>query len=1147
MSTTRHLAARVAAALTLVATLIGPPLAIGALIGRPWPDRARLADEISLGRLTTDTTMRVAALLFVVVWAWAVVVIGSEALSITRARRRAPAAAAMMVRADTSGPSGALHRLVRIAMIGSVTTAATVGSWTSIAAASLSGNGPFDEIALGETVAGAPADATEPVSQVRSTRTIVSNGRATPLSIAVDLGDESLRDEIIDLNTSSSWTGGVFPAGTAIVVPIGDDARTDPASDGLGAESDRTVVVRPDDSYWTISAAVLDLDPVDPVDAAPVAELTEALIDLNAPRLGHRDPTNVRPGDRLELPTTVSSSDGAPGGERIGRDDDDHDAPTHVGEHVVAPGDTLWDIADDRLGDGHRWGELWEANRGEDLGGGTAFVDPHLIEPGWTLEVPGRRPPTLDDRAAGDDPAPTTDADQDPAPREGAPSEASTTDGATRATDEPATTAVQVSPPTEPSTTSPSTSSPSTSSPSTTSPSTTSPSTTVTVTTTTPAAADVASRTGPADVATTTTTTTTDPAPSGAGGATDAPDPDERSPRAPSPIGIEHAALLCGAVLTLVAVRRRRALRAALPHARIPAPPPEVASTERRLRTIDPGERAARVDVAVRAIAHRVAGTGAAVGTVRVDPDGEVTVRLTGPADVQRPWVGAGATWTLPASVPIEMLADEARRVGAPCLALVTIGIDESGADVLLDLEAAGTTVVDAHPSHADPVVRAIGTALATSLTSEVVHIVVGELDAGCLFDHPNARRAPSAPAAIETAIELAGSTAANATTTFELRSRRTGGEMWEPAVVLLTSGDDLSGATGSIPGPGHGVATVAAAAAVGSDIDGARSEPGGARLVARSDRWQLIAFGEEIEIHPIGVTEDDVGAIAEVLSDARNPVTTTVSIGTAAAETAQVRGEPYSEVPHAIVVSLLGGVRVTDAQGAPGRFERSKTVELIAWLATHRERATRSAARTALWEMDVRDATFANVVSEARRGLARLVPPPEGGEWLARTLNESLPLHDLVVTDADLVQRRVEHARLAPPAHAIDVLRPAVEMIRDLPFAGTSYLWPDADGLTSNLVLLATTAAAELAGHALSVGDTDLVFWATGQGLTVLPGHEELIGLRMRAHARAGDLAGVRQEWECYERVITADSWSDGEPAPKLLDLRRELLSSGT
>ena len=91
--------------------------------------------------------------------------------------------------------------------------------------------------------------------------------------------------------------------------------------------------------------------------------------------------------------------------------------------------------------------------------------------------------------------------------------------------------------------------------------------------------------------------------------------------------------------------------------------------------------------------------------------------------------------------------------------------------------------------------------------------------------------------------------------------------------------------------------------------------------------------------------------------------------------------------------------------------------------------------------------------------------------------------------------------------------------------------------------MLLATSAATELAGHFLSMGDIDGVFWATDQGLGVLPGHEGLIALRMRAHARAGDLAGVRREWETYERVLDADPWSDGEPAPKLVLLRRELL----
>ena len=52
-------------------------------------------------------------------------------------------------------------------------------------------------------------------------------------------------------------------------------------------------------------------------------------------------------------------------------------------------------------------------------------------------------------------------------------------------------------------------------------------------------------------------------------------------------------------------------------------------------------------------------------------------------------------------------------------------------------------------------------------------------------------------------------------------------------------------------------------------------------------------------------------------------------------------------------------------------------------------------------------------------------------------------------------------------------------------------------------------------------------MFWATGQGLKVLAGHEELIALRMRAHADRGDLAGVRSEWESYERAVQADTWA--------------------
>ena len=605
-----------------------------------------------------------------------------------------------------------------------------------------------------------------------------------------------------------------------------------------------------------------------------------------------------------------------------------------------------------------------------------------------------------------------------------------------------------------------------------------------------------------------------------------------------------------------------------MPRHRVPEPRVEVARTERTLRTVDAGERLLRADVACRAAARSLIGTDSQIGWIEVSNDGDLDLRLTTPAELPPPWVGDGQAWSLGADIPVEMLVEDARQVGQPCVALVQLGVTPTGNDVLVDLEACGVLAVQSSAAQADEVVTALATALASSQFAEVAHLIAVSLPAAALLSHRSAHQAESADAALDLACSLAGSTAAHDRSSFELRSLRTGGEMWEPAVVLLGSADDGAAACldGQIPEAGHGIAIVTADAVQGVVA-------ASATLVAQAEGWRFDAFGTSIPLTPLGVGAADLDEITELIADADRALDPIDQIrwadsadqprpddtelhdtephdtdheGThrSTIEPPIVDSAPFEPRPHQIVVGVIGSVEVRARTGEAGSFERSKTVELIAWLTTHRDRTTRSGARTALWDLDVRDATFANVVSEARRALARLVSPPAGEEWVARTLTEQLPVHDLVVTDADLVEERLAHARLQPPAQAIETLRPAVELVRDMPFAGTSYLWPDAEGITSNLVLLAITATAEFAGHALSLGDTDGVFWATGKGLRVLPGHEELIALRMRAHARAGDLAGVRQEWESYERVLVADAWSDGEPAPKLLSLRRELLS---
>ncbi|WP_394426623.1 LysM peptidoglycan-binding domain-containing protein [Streptomyces sp. SGAir0957] len=63
---------------------------------------------------------------------------------------------------------------------------------------------------------------------------------------------------------------------------------------------------------------------------------------------------------------------------------------THTGPvHHVKAGDTLWDIAEQRLGDGLRWREIVEANQGISMPGGQHLTeDTTDLQPGWTLRLP---------------------------------------------------------------------------------------------------------------------------------------------------------------------------------------------------------------------------------------------------------------------------------------------------------------------------------------------------------------------------------------------------------------------------------------------------------------------------------------------------------------------------------------------------------------------------------------------------------------------------------------------------------------------------------------------------------------------------------------------------------------------------------------
>lgn len=187
------------------------------------------------------------------------------------------------------------------------------------------------------------------------------------------------------------------------------------------------------------------------------------------------------------------------------------------------------------------------------------------------------------------------------------------------------------------------------------------------------------------------------------------------------------------------------------------------------------------------------------------------------------------------------------------------------------------------------------------------------------------------------------------------------------------------------------------------------------------------------------------------------------------------------------LIVRLIGEPVLEDRHGNRARFGKKKSMELLAWMCLNRDRSTRSAARTSMWDMDVAGSTFSTIVSDMRRAMRQLAPSSVEVDWSPSTHSDALPLSSLVVTDIDLL-------RVALEDPTVPGLVDALRLVRDMPFAGTSYLWADLDGSTTRIVIAVMKAVWLVLDMTSESGDVNAAGEAIAAGLRVMPGDPDLL-----------------------------------------------------
>lgn len=757
--------------------------------------------------------------------------------------------------------------------------------------------------------------------------------------------------------------------------------------------------------------------------------------------------------------------------------------------HLVCPGDTLWDLAEDHLGDPLRWRELFDANRNTIQPDGSHLDDPGLLRPGWRIVLPITPAPpdattesvpvapALEESIAENAPASATASPSDPAP----PPAAAPDHGAP---------------------------------------------------------------------------TTAAPAP---GADAPAGDPQQQRGAGSTTTSLAQVglpSLTAGVLLGYLGALRKDRERRRRRHHRFPKPTPAQTSAERNVRAVARPDAPAWVDLALRHLAASLQTEGAppppAVMGVRA---GDLGVEVL----ISPPWpvapgrflpVDDGHTWRLDPAVGLEELTALTAGLPAYVPAIVTVGDTDSGA-VLIDLDEAGTLVVEGAVDQVEAVLMAMATELASATWSENcdVRLVglgnrLGELDRVRILD------ADHAVAELRRAAGMPG--------TGGLADGARGDIPAAPTIALVGPGaleaDDLR-ALLAVAQPHSGLTVVAAGGGIGGRVR-LVSCPDGSGILYPLGLTVQLATGAAAAEELVDLLAATAARGTDLPLDAASAADTSSSevcgsgesTGTDAADepagddpvdAASTEPEPAAEP--VVAVQVLGPVEIT----WQGPNPRPQIAEFVSYLAAHPRGVTSDQARLALWPVNENDdrfgerspATLWSLTTKARRALGQ---DRDGNALILREANNSLRLSSAVTCDWIEFEQLTKAAR-SDRGRAPELLRQALSMVRGRPFEGAAWAWVDVERLDGAIEAAIADAAGELADLALGTSDLETARFAVNQGLRAVPQAEALLRSAMRVAAAGGDRAGVERAWRDARRLATVID-SLGQPEPETVALYESL-----